>query len=373
MKYTLCVTQECNLSCHYCYIRKKKSVMSIDTAKRIIDFIYNNTPPDEKIEIGFFGGEPLLEFELVTKISDMIENHISFDIDKVQLSLVTNGTIFSDKIANVLKEHNIAFCLSCDGPPHVQDVNRRFPDGRGSSEVVENTINEAKLSLPWILVNAVYGPQTFYHLPEVIDYFSSLKLRQIYLNPDYSARWSKREAELISGIYRTIGEKYIDFHFRDNPYFISLIDSKIAVILRGGYKPQERCRMGTGEFGFAPSGNIYPCERLIGMDDGESHCIGHINAFLGSGKQTELIPGININIECAECGLKSYCMNWCGCSNYFSSGYYNKVGAFLCASEKAAILTAFDVFKTLENKLGPTFMEHLSGFSTTFIYDRSQK
>ncbi len=54
-------------------------------------------------------------------------------------------------------------------------------------------------------------------------------------------------------------------------------------------------------------------------------------------------------------------MNWCGCSNAFMTGYYNRVGAFLCASERAAIQTALEVFQTLERKLGPVFLHHLSG------------
>jgi uncharacterized protein len=54
-------------------------------------------------------------------------------------------------------------------------------------------------------------------------------------------------------------------------------------------------------------------------------------------------------------------MNWCGCSNYFSSGYYNRVSSFLCASEQAAIKVAFDVFQKLESEMSGVFMEHLSG------------
>jgi hypothetical protein len=61
--------------------------------------------------------------------------------------------------------------------------------------------------------------------------------------------------------------------------------------------------------------------------------------------------------------MKDCCMNWCGCSNAFMTGYYNRVGPFLCASERAAIQTALDVFTTLENKLGPVFLHHLSGLA----------
>jgi uncharacterized protein len=75
-----------------------------------------------------------------------------------------------------------------------------------------------------------------------------------------------------------------------------------------------------------------------------------------------MAQGQDINTECLSCGLNSYCMNWCGCSNYFSSGYYNRVTPFLCASEKVAIQTSFNVIKALENTGASTFVDHLAGF-----------
>lgn len=336
--------------------------MSLPIAEKVVDFIFKNTPPAEKIRIGYFGGEPLLAFELIEDITDIIENHTSFDRERVELDVVSNGTIFSDEIAEFLNKHNIGLGISCDGPSYVQDMFRNFPDGKGSSNLVENTVKQANEIIPCLQVNAVYHPQTFQYLPLVVDYFSSLGLTHIYLNPDFSANWSKSEADLLPSIFNQIANRYINYYRRGNPHFISLIDSKIIVILRGGYQPLERCRMGKGEFAFTPSGNIYPCERLIGSDNGNGHCIGNIDEGLDINRMAcKIIPNKEINTECLSCSLKAYCMNWCGCSNYFSSGYYNRVGSFLCASERAAIETAFDVFQILEKELGPTFIDHVTG------------
>lgn len=362
MKCTLCITQQCNLRCRYCYMGKKESVMSLDTARQVVDFLFLHAPPGEKIEIGFFGGEPLLEFERIKAITRLIRIHPSFNNAPVEFTVVTNGTLFPENIAEFVTREDMGFGISCDGPPGVQDMFRCFPDGTGSASVVEDTLRRALDTLPSVMVNAVYHPQTAARLPEVVDYFSSLGVRQIYLTPDYSARWTQKEAELLPGIYRQVARRYMDFYLTDNRHYISLIDAKIAVILRDGYQPGERCRMGRGEFAFAPSGNIYPCERLIGMDDGSTHCIGNVFTGLEPGEMCRrLNPETQKNNECIECGLKNYCMNWCGCSNYFSSGYYNRVGPFICASEKAAISTAFDVFQELEKQLGAVFVDHLSG------------
>ena len=336
--------------------------MSQTIAEKIIDFAYRNTPNDKKIDIGFFGGEPLLEFELIQEITKYIKDHPLYEADRIQLSLVSNGTIFTREIANFIEKHIFSFCISCDGPYQVQDLFRCFPGGQGSSHLVEKNIKQAVQLLPNVLVNAVYHPQTFHFLPEVIQYFSSLGLRQIYLNPDFSASWTKEDIDSLPEVYGQIGELYCKFCLNKDPHFVSLIDSKIAVILRGGYQPSERCQMGVRDLAFSPQGNIYLCERLVGSGDNNEHCIGNIrngfqvkNIFCNK----EFIECSND--ECQKCTLRDYCMNWCGCSNFFSTGYYSKVNSFLCASERAAIQIGFNTFQKLEEKIGPVFFEHFSG------------
>jgi len=288
--------------------------------------------------------------------------------------VVTNGTVFSDEIAEFMDSQEIEFCLSCDGLPAVQDRFRHFRNGRGSSIIVEETIKKAVGAFPTVVVNTVYTPPTLSRLPESVEYLSSLGLRRIFLSPDYSASWTKKDIDSLAHVYGGVAEKYIEYHLRGAPHFINIIDNKITVILRGGYQPIERCRMGNGELAFAPSGNIYPCERLVGADDGTTHCIGNVSKGLEPRRMAcNTKVGGEVNTECMECGIKDYCMNWCGCSNFFSSGYYNRVGSFLCASEQATVKIAFDVFQKLEKEVGGVFMEHLSGRPYAHAFAKSQE
>jgi uncharacterized protein len=360
MKYTLAITLECNLACDYCYIQKNNSKMALSTAKNAIDFIFENCGKYNKMDINFFGGEPLLEFDLIKKITDMIQARSSFDRDRVAISVVTNGTIFSKDVADFLIKKNVVLCISCDGPQIVQDKLRHFPDGRGSSAIVERNIKQALSIFPLTPINAVYSPENLKLLPQVVDYLTMLGARNIYLSPNISSKWTKKEEEMLPKVYNAIGKKYVTFYNNGVPRYISLIDGKIAVILRGGYKPLERCRMGKGEYAFAPSGNVYPCERLIGSDDGMEHCLGNINNGSINEKACQEISGAALNKECLTCGLKDYCMNWCGCTNYHSTGSYNMVSPFMCASEKAAINAAFDVILSMDDN-GLDLSHHLSG------------
>src|ERR1039458_4126085 len=87
MKYTLFLTHRCNLACDYCYVSKSSDCMSLSVAQRVIDFAFQNTPPADDIEIGFFGGEPLLEFPLLRDVTRIVRSHPSFDPCRVTLGL----------------------------------------------------------------------------------------------------------------------------------------------------------------------------------------------------------------------------------------------------------------------------------------------
>lgn len=363
-RFTLCVTLQCNLACDYCYVRKNPVAMSPETARRSVDFIFHHSPPGSDIEIGFFGGEPLLEFPLVQAITELIENHPAYDSDHVSLTITTNGTLFSDAIAAFLKEHDFKVCISCDGSPRVQDRFRHTAAGRESSLLVARTLVAALEALPTVLVNAVYRPETFHHLPESLEYLSGLGARQIFVNADYGAPWTRREAEALPVVYRAVADRYIDWYLKDDPHFISLIDAKLTVLLRGGYLPAERCQMGTGELTITPDGGLYGCERLIGTGTDPEHRIGSIETGVDLVRMAgRCAAGGPVNPECVDCGIRDCCMNWCGCSNAFMTGYYNRVGPFLCASERAAVQVALDVYTTLESRLGPVFVHHLAGAS----------
>jgi uncharacterized protein len=170
MKYTLCITQKCNLACGYCYVAKRPATMSLTTARRVVDFLFRHAQREKRIEIGFFGGEPLLEFDLVRQITSFVTSHTCYPDCAVELSLVTNGTTYSEAIAAFLNDYDFKFCVSCDGPPDVQDTFRCARGGRGSAKQVESTISAALCTLHrGPLVNAVYHPRTFRRLPDTVE------------------------------------------------------------------------------------------------------------------------------------------------------------------------------------------------------------
>jgi uncharacterized protein len=334
--------------------------MPLDIAQKIIDFLFQKNSEDELLELGFFGGEPLLEFEQIKRIVELIKNHPLYSRSKVTISITSNGTIFNQEIADFMLSNDIILCISCDGSPKIQDINRKYKNGQGSSVIVEQTIKNALPLFPLLPVNAVFSDQTLQYLPQTVDYLIDLGVQNIYLNVNISANWTQQHAEQLSKIYGAIAERYIQFYLQGKPKFINLIDSKISVILRGGYGPFERCRMGSGELAFGTTGNIYPCERLVGSDDGKTNCLGNIMEGKIKPLACKTIPSAAINAECTQCGLSAYCMNWCGCTNYHSTGRYDKVSAFMCAHERAVINVVHQTIQRMQ-KNGVSLSHHVQG------------
>ena len=363
VKFTLLITQDCNLACSYCYISKRQAKMSLATAEKIVSFIFKNAQKNGINSIGFFGGEPLIEFGLMKKIVEIIESHPRFTEFEISFNVTSNGTIFSEEIAEFFIEHQIGYCISCDGDSQTQDTCRRFKDGSGTFAIVNANLIKAVARLPLVQVNAVLTPNTLSQLPGNVRYFMKLGLKYIFINTDFSAKWTSEHISLLKAALDEIADIYIDSYRQNTPVYISVIDEKIAVIHRGGYLPGEKCHMGRKEFAFTPTGNIFPCERIVYDGAPESSlCLGNVDTGVNlSMLSCHMMEDGETNNKCVNCSIRGYCIHWCGCSNYHATGYYNRAGAFLCASEKAAITVALRVIEALEKEMPTVFALHKIG------------
>lgn len=146
---TLQVTQKCNFRCEYCaysgiYNNRSHSnkIMTFNIARKAIDFLINHSSGSKQINIGFYGGEPLLEFNL---IKDCIKYAETKSIGKdLSFNLTTNGSLINHEIVEYFASHNVAMSISIDGPKEIHDKNRKFVNGRGTFEQVHKNIKFIK-------------------------------------------------------------------------------------------------------------------------------------------------------------------------------------------------------------------------------------
>ncbi len=360
MKVTLSLTHRCNLACRYCYAGQVfKQDMPLDTARKAVDFALRITPPGEKIEFSFFGGEPFLCFDQMPAITTYIREQTQETGHPVRLSITTNGTIMTQPMLDFLRAEQIDLCISLDGPAHVHDLNRCYFNGRGSCADVVTHLQKAIRQLNSVQVNAVYGPETVAFLPETVDFLIGLGTAVIHLNPNIGADWNGTTADHLQDIFKRIADRYIHCYQQGQEIAINIIDSKIILFMKGGYGVEDMCGMGETQWAFAPSGNIYPCERFIGEDDDDALRLGNLYTGFDRIRQCVLLEKKeNRNKACQACGLKQYCMNWCGCTNYYMTGHINLAGSLLCSMEKAAIQAARYVFTTLSESGNELLVDH---------------
>lgn len=357
MRVAVTLTHNCNLSCSYCYTgRKFKRDISLDTARRIVDFILTMAPAGRRINFGFFGGEPLLRFDLIEKIVRYIREKEEETKHLVTLSVTSNGTLIDEDVLDYLRKEKVDLCISIDGPENVHNLHRRYPNGQGSFDDVVDNLVLALERLDAVQVNAVFGPETIDSLPETVSFFVHLGASSIHLNPDICASWNPTAYGKLRDVYKEVVNRYIESYRQKREIAVNLIDSKVIVLLKDGYTAEDRCGMGETEWGFAPSGNVYPCERLIGEDNGQL-CLGNVRTGIDPASRCALLAQRgNRNEECVTCGLKQYCMNWCGCTNHHMTGYTDLASPMMCESEKAAVEAARCVLDTLKDD--DLFIDH---------------
>ena len=358
MKVTLNLTHRCNLSCKYCYAgRKTGKDMSLATAQKIVDFAIDAALSEQKIGFGFAGGEPLLCFDLLTEIVEYIRKQERETGKSVSLTITSNGTLLNEHILDFLRVENIELCLSIDGPAHVHNLNRCYKDGRGSFEDVVRNIRLSLEQLDTLQVNAVYGPGTVDFLAESLLFFIQLGVCVIHLNPNIRTFYDGYDCSKLRKSYMQIADQYIKSYQAGREIAVNIIDTKIIAFLKKGYEAEDKCGMGETEWGFAPGGNIYPCERFIGEDNHSPLCLGNVHTGLDLSRRCSLLNRRgNRNEECKTCRYERYCMNWCGCTNYSMTGHTDLAGSMLCESEKAILRAARHVLISLQDN--ELFLDH---------------
>ncbi len=357
MNLTLVLTHQCNLACHYCYAGEKANRrMSWETAKASLDGALAD--PDPKLDLAFFGGEPLLEWDLLVRATEYAEAGAAARGKRLRLLVTTNGTRMSEERLAWLLEHRFFIGLSMDGAASAMARARPFKSGRSSFEAVENALERLVASgTERYEVLVVVDPSTAPWLDESVDYLVAKGARRISFNPNFFTAWDEDAKEGWRRGYARAAFHYLDAYRRGRPLYMNWLESKIVTGVKGGFGGGDRCNFGGRELAVAPSGNLYPCERLVGDDRDPTWVIGSVGEGLDTVRVAKAGKGCgNDDPECAVCPLKSRCMNWCGCTNFLETGDGTRPGENLCFHEKMVIPMADEVGRALYLEGNPAFM-----------------
>lgn len=320
------ISGACNMRCRYCFTHENTHfhdnvLMSQDTAKLAVDFLFNTAYPS--FEIDFFGGEPLLNWDVVKNAVIYAKQKFNSKNKTLKLSLTTNGLMLDDEIIEFLNKHNVSLTLSLDGPPEVNDKMRKLTDGGGSFyKAVENfkKLLERRNYSDYYL-RGTYTSRT-------LNFFNSLKFlmdsgfENLSLEPvvgkgfDFSI--SLKDLKFVEKEYRKLAEFYYDrknngngfnfYHFNLNLYNPPCLEKRLL-----------SCAAGMEYLAVSPDGGIYPCHQFVGKKD---FCLGDIkNGIINESLQQSFRKANVLNQDkCAGCWAKFYCSGGCYASNFNATG-----------------------------------------------------
>ena len=328
------VTQQCNLRCGYCvysgnYFNRGHSNkrMDFDTAKKGIDFLIHNSRDTDSIGIGFYGGEPLLEFDLMKKC---INYALSAAEGKdVTFNFTTNGTLLSKEIIEFLSLYNINIIISLDGPVEIHDKNRKFAsNGCGTFNTINQNLQMIKKDYPEflnkILFNIVLDKESdFSCINQFFTDYETIKdsmLMVSELAAHYAKSTNKSSEEynvkigyekfklLLSKVNRLDKElvsKLIESHY-DVVKKISLGERNINQELPDKAHHSGPCIPGAQRLFIDVDGKFYPCEKVSELS--KNMCIGHIDRGFDIERVEKLLNiGQITSEECKNCWALRFC------------------------------------------------------------------
>lgn len=277
---SLNLTRACNLACSYCFTNGcTKGSMSLEIAKKIVDFLFNNAKdsPEQIVDISFWGGEPLIEWELLKNITLYVEDVSKRTAIPVTFGGTTNGTLLTPDKLDWLDEHKVFFMVSIDGTKESHDTHRKFHDGYGSHDIVMKNMESVLKKWPFYRARLSPSVERIDHFYEDMKYLFDFGFDNIMFSPVYEGDWTDQkwatwEEQSIKVVDYMVdlkkqGRKPVVEHFKS---YVSVDNSKWP------------CGAGRNYCGFDIDGAIYPCHRFNKFNDNrpwqeKEVCIGHVD------------------------------------------------------------------------------------------------
>lgn len=258
------VTSKCNLACEYCFTAFNKDFpsedSSLETGKAIVEFLLMNSIT-QNIGLGFFGGEPLLQFSLMKQVVEYAEQRGRLARKRFNFSVTTNGTLIDEEKIAWFKEKGIMPLLSLDGMPH-EGNKRVFHDGKPSAELA--------LEKALMLLDVGMQPTIRWSLhPDGLgNLYSDTKelirmgFNIIAVDPVYEVEWTETDKKQYEAELGKVAKLYLQHLRQGRNVVFKPIDDAIR-LFAVDEKQKSRCGTATGGVGIDMAGKIYPCHRFV--------------------------------------------------------------------------------------------------------------
>ncbi len=338
------ICHDCNLRCEYCFagtgtFKGEREFMSEEVALKAIDFLIENSGDRKVLETDFFGGEPLMNFDVVKKTVEYANERAAKLGKKFLFTMTTNGVLLKGEIADWLNANMENVVLSLDGRKEVHDAVRKTVNGKGSFDIIiENFKNfVAKRGNKSYYIRGTFTNKNLDFAKDVLfmadSGFKEISLEPVVLDKEHKLAITEEMLPGIKEEYKKLAREYIERRKKGNGFhfFHFTIDMEGGPCLN---KRVNACGAGNEYFSVTPVGDIYPCHQFA---DKPEFYMG--NVF--EGKINEQIRAKFKNSSlftregCKDCFAKYHCSGGCAANNYVFCGDINKPYKLTCEMLKA--------------------------------------
>lgn len=340
------VAHDCNLACRYCFAEEgeyhgKRELMSFEVGKKALDFLIANSGNRRNLEVDFFGGEPLMNFQVV---KDLVaygrQQEKRFD-KKFRFTLTTNGVLLNDDVIEFANREMANVVLSIDGRKEIHDLMRPFRKGQGSYDLIVPKFQAFADSRGQdkYYVRGTFTRNNLDFSKDVL-HLADLGFKQISVEPvvaqetdDYALR--EEDLPQLFEEYETLASEMVQRHGtdRDFNFFHFMID------LEGGPCVAKRlsgCGSGTEYLAVTPGGDLYPCHQFVGNPD---FLMGNVDEGITRTDIRDEFKACNVYAKpkCRECFARFYCSGGCAANSYNFHGDIHDAYEVGCALQKKRI------------------------------------
>lgn len=353
------LTDQCNCRCKYCdFVQYKNSYMTKEVADKAIEFLKSKIG-NKKINITFFGGEPLLNWEIITYLVNKYK-------DEFFWSITTNGTLLTEEKLEFLKNNNISVLLSIDGDKETQDYNRPLLSGESSFDKIEPFLTQMPKSFPGITFRSTLYPPTLENFTKNYFFAVSKGFISYYATPDEYSTWTEEDVEKLRKGLTSIAAHYI-YCLENNINITQFTDLDRHLCEYLIHKEKEknfvfesginRCGLGLTGIGISTKGWIFGCQEHSSQDESDIFHIGNIYDGIDDKKHYNLIKTyVEQHLEkpvqpdkCMECEANYICHGTrCPSRNYFIFNHFDACSEIRCAWTKLLHEAAYSINKYFE-------------------------
>lgn len=349
---TFIVTEDCQLRCKYCYITGKNpgKSMSLDVAESAVDYFLDHPDifPESSVVWEFIGGEPFLEIEVIDQLTDYIKiamfkrNHKWFN--SYMLGISTNGLLYrSPKVQNFIRKNqqHLSIGLTIDGTKSKHDLQRIFPNGSGSYDIVSDNAKLWLEQFPNATTKVTVSHDDLPFLAESVLHLWQFGLQAININVVFEDCWTEGDAELFELELRKLANHIIEDRLYLNHNF-SFFSRSIGQPLDPEVDNQNWCGAGN-MIAVDSEGNFYPCIRFAAysLSNQAPLLVGNVRSGIDEDRLRPFLALDRISQsewKCIDCEVASGCA-WCQGANYDTSiaGTIYERATFICDMHKARV------------------------------------